>query len=281
MKLENKSIVITGGSSGIGKATALRCAKDGAKVLVAARSEDKLKQTVEEINQTGGKGYYISTDVTDGNQVKDLFKYAVKELGCVDVVFNNAGLGYVKRIFETSDQEIKKMVNVNLLGLCYVAKYASQVMKEQKSGHLINTSSLAGLISVPQWAVYTATKWGVTGLTETIRQELKEYNVIVSSVHPGAVDTNFFSQNKANIDLSQFEQKITPEEVAEEVYKLMLTDQRKVLIPNMAKSYSFLYKFIPGLTEKLISRLGSDVKYEDEPEESEFAYIKPCPKCEE
>ena len=281
MKLKDKAVVITGGSSGIGRAFALKAAKDGAKVLIAARGEEKLKKVVEEINDAGGEGFYFKVDVTNAEQVKEMFKYAVEKLGCVDVAFNNAGLGFVKRIFELTDDEISKMVNVNLLGECYVAKYASQVMKEQKNGHIINTSSLAGLLTVPQWSVYVATKWGVTGLTETIRQELKPYNILVSSLHPGAVSTGFFDKDKANIDMSQFEDSISPEEVADAVYDAVFTKTRKILVPKMAKSYSFLYTYLPGLTQVLLDRLGKDVKYETEPEESSFGYVKPCPSCVE
>lgn len=280
MKLKDKSILITGGSSGIGRAVALRAAKDGAKVLVAARTEEKLQKVVEEIEAAGGKGYYRVTDVTNPEEVKALFKYAVETLGCLDVVFNNAGLGYVKRIYELTDDEIAKMINVNVLGITYVAKYASQVLKEQKSGHLINTSSLAGLITIPQWSVYVATKWAVTGLTDSIRQELKPFGIKVTSLHPGAVDTNFFSKEKANIDIAQLDAVISPEAVAEAVYEAIFTDKRRVLVPSMAKSYSFIYKFMPGVTQALIDKMGKDVQYETEPEESEFAYVKPCPKCE-
>jgi hypothetical protein len=280
-KLKNKSVIITGGSSGIGRAFALKCARDGAKVLIAARRENKLQKVVAEIENLGGKGYYKSTDVTKPDQVKELFKHAVETFGCVDVVFNNAGLGFVKRIYELSDDEIAKMVNVNVLGMSYVAKYAAQVMKEQKRGHLINTSSLAGLITLPQWSVYVATKWAVTGLTDSIRQELKPFNVKVSSLHPGAVDTEFFSSDKANIDLSELEQAIKPGEVAEAVYEAIFTDKRKILVPSMTKNYSLLYKFLPGLTEKMIENLSGDVEYNNEPVDSEFAYIKPCPVCEE
>ena len=173
------------------------------------------------------------------------------------------------------------MVTVNLLGVSFVAKYASQIMKEQKNGHLINTSSLAGLISIPQWSVYTATKWGITGLTDSIRQELKPYGVKVTSLHPGAVNTDFFDKKKANIDISQFEDSISPEEVAEAVYDAIFTDVRRILVPSMAKNYALLYKYLPGLTQTMIERMGKDVQYETEPEESAFAYVKPCPRCEE
>lgn len=280
MKMKDKTIVITGGSSGIGRAIALRCAKDGAKVLVAARNEEKLKNVVEEINSNGGDGYYKVTDVTKPEMVKGMFEYAVETLGCIDVTCNNAGLGFVKRIYELTDEEIAKMVNVNVLGEAYVAKYASQIMKEQKQGHLINTSSLAGLITLPQWSVYVATKWAVTGLTDSIRQELKPFGVLVSSLHPGAVNTEFFNKDKANLDISQFEDTISPDEVAEAVYKALFTDTHRILVPSMAKNYSLLYKFLPELTQTMIERMGSDVQYGSEPEESAFSYVKPCPKCE-
>lgn len=281
MKLSGKTIVITGGSSGIGRATALRCAEDGAKVLVAARSEDKLKSVVSEIDALGGEGYLFAVDVTDPVQVRKMFEYANESMGCVDIVFNNAGLGFVKRIYELSDDEIQKMISVNVLGISYVAKYAAQLFKAQGRGHLINTSSLAGLITVPQWSVYCATKWAVTGLTDAIRQELKPFNIKVSSLHPGAVNTEFFAKEKANIDLSNFEDAITPESVAEAVYAAMLTDARKILVPSMAKNYSFLYKFLPSLTEKMMENLAKDVQYSSEPEESSFGYVKPCPSCKD
>jgi hypothetical protein len=280
-KLKNKSVLITGGSSGIGRAFALRCARDGAKVMIAARRKHKLEKVKAEIDNVGGKGFFKVTDVTKPDQVKAMFEAAVEQLGCVDIVFNNAGLGYVKRIYELGDKEIAKMINVNVLGMTYVAKYAAQVMKEQKQGHLINTSSLAGLITLPQWSVYVATKWAVTGLTDSIRQELKPFNVNVTSLHPGAVNTEFFSKDKANIDLSELEQATTPQKVAEAVYQAALTNKRKVLVPDMAKNYSLLYKFLPGLTEKMIENMGSDVEYNSEPVESSFAYVKPCPVCED
>ncbi|MBN1617784.1 SDR family oxidoreductase [Candidatus Dojkabacteria bacterium] len=281
IKLKDKSILITGGSSGIGKAVALRCAKDGAKVLVAARDEEKLSKVVDEINSLGGKGFYFKVDVTQPDQVKKMFENAIENLGCVDVVFNNAGLGFVKRIYEITDDEIAKTIDVNVKGEIYVAKYASQIFKEQKNGHLINTSSLAGLITIPQWSVYVASKWAITGLTDAIRQELKPFGIKVSSLHPGAVNTAFFSKDKANIDISQMDssQVVTPEIVAEAVYKAIFTNTRKILVPSMSKSYSFLYKFMPELTEKMMENLVKDVAYEDEPEESSFGYVKPCPRC--
>jgi short-subunit dehydrogenase len=280
-KLKGKTVIITGGSSGIGRALALKCARSSAKVLIAARSEEKLKKVVKEIEDAGGKGFYHITDVTKPEQVKSLFEYAVDKLGCIDVVFNNAGLGYVKRIYELSDAEIARMINVNVLGMTYVAKYSAQVMKEQEQGHLFNTSSLAGLITVPQWSVYVATKWAVTGLTDSIRQELKPFGVKVTSIHPGAVDTDFFAEEKANINISQLEETIRPEDVADAAFDAIFTDRRKVIVPNMAQNYSLLYKFLPGLTEKMIENMGEDVDYNDEPAESDFAYIKPCPICEE
>lgn len=279
MKLKDKTVVITGASSGIGRAVALRCAQDEAKVVLASRTKEKLDKVAEEVREKGGTPLVVPTDVTDPEQVKNLFDQTMKEFGCVDVVFNNAGLGFIKDLQDMTDDEIKLTVNVNLLGEIYVAKYAAIIFVKQKSGHLINTSSLAGLITVPQWAVYCATKWGVTGFTDTIRLELGKHGVKVTSLHPGAVNTDFFAPNKADLDISKTEETIEPEEVAETVYNAIFTDKERILVPSMAKNYSLLYRFMPGLTQKMIEKLAKDVERPDgKTPEYPFSYVTPCMK---
>lgn len=276
-----KTIVITGASSGIGKAVALRCAEDSYNVVLASRSEDKLRKVADEVKAKGGTPLVVPTDVTKPAQVKNLFDQAMKEFDCIDVVFNNAGLGFIAPIHEMDDDEkIAAMVNVNLLGLIYVAKYASIIFVKQKKGHLINTSSLAGLITVPEWSVYCATKWGVTGFTDTIRLELKKYGIKVTSLHPGAVKTDFFAKDKANMDIKDMKDAIGASEVAEAVYQAIFTDKQKILMPSMAKSFSFIYKFAPKITQGLIEKMAKDVEPSPEDEkktpEYPFTYVSKC-----
>jgi len=266
-KLKDKVVLITGASSGIGRAFAMRCAPDGAKIVLAARRKEELDKVAEEVKTKGGTPLVIPTDVSEAVQVKALFNKTIKEVQRVDVVFNNAGLGFVGNFWEMPDEQLELQVKVNLLGQMYVAKYATAIMVRQKSGHLIHTSSLAGLVTVPQWAAYCATKWGITGLVDTIRMEVDDYGVKVTSLHPGLVDTGFFGKGKAEVDLSG-QQALSSEEVAEAVYDAVFTDKRKIVIPFMSQSFSFLYKFIPSLTEALLENMVKDTeKAEEEPPE--------------
>lgn len=276
MKFANKRILITGASSGIGKAFALRTARDGATLILAARNLEKLNETKSEVEKAGGKAEVIVTDVTKVDEIRNMFFEATKDGQILDLVFDNAGLGYIANIYDLKTDEIEKMIDVNVKGQILVAKFASEVFVRQNYGHLIMTASLAGLITLPQWSVYVATKWAITGFADCIRMELHSKNIKVTSLHPGAVKTEFFDKEKANVDIEKIGEAITPEEVADAVYNAAFTNQQRIVIPAMSKNYSLLYRFAPGIVQKLIERLTSNVKYRDIVEEDEpgFSYIQ-------
>jgi len=273
-KLKDKVVLITGASSGIGRAFAIRCAPDGAKIVLAARRKEELDKVAEEVKAKGGIPLVVPTDVTDAKAVKALFDKTIKQFQVINIVFNNAGLGFVKPFWETSDEQLALQVNVNLLGQMYVSKYAAAIMVKQKSGHIIHTSSLAGLITVPHWAAYCATKWGITALADTLRMELDDYGVKVTSLHPGLVKTGFFGKGKAEVDLAG-QQALSSEEVAEAVYAAVFTDKHRIVIPFMSQSFSFLYKFMPSLTEALLESMTKDAEEEDK--KSEELPVKAAP----
>ncbi|MDD3647597.1 MAG: SDR family NAD(P)-dependent oxidoreductase [Candidatus Dojkabacteria bacterium] len=282
MKLKDKTVLVTGASSGIGKAIASKCAADGATVVLAARSEDKLYEVKSEVEKLGGKGIVIPTDVTDDEAIKKLFLEATEDGRILDVVFDNAGVGFIGNIQDLTREQIRAMIDVNLTGMIMVAKYASEVMVRQKHGHIIMTSSLAGLITIPQWSVYVATKWGITGFADSIRPELKQYNVKVTTIHPGAVKTDFFSREKANLDLKDYEDAVDASVIAFAAYEAVFTGKRKVLVPKMAQNYALLFKFLPGILQKTLEKQAKDFQYTDEPkeDEKEFSYVK-CVTCGE
>jgi len=276
MKFQGKTVLITGASSGIGMGFALRVAKDGATVLLAARREDKLKEVKAKVEELGGKAEIFPTDVTDLNQVKDLFVKATEGGRTIDLVFNNAGIGFVGNIYELPAEEIVSVLDVNVRGMILVAKYASEVMTRQNSGHIIFCSSLAGLITLPQWSVYVASKWAITGFADSIRPELKKFNIKITTLHPGAVLTEFFDPKKADIDISKMGKALTIEEVAEYLYDASFTNKRRIVIPGSSQMFSTVYRFFPGMAEKMVANMAKDVQYteregEDEPD---FSYIK-------
>ncbi|MCC9620311.1 SDR family oxidoreductase [Thalassospira sp. MA62] len=187
--IENKVVVITGASSGMGEASAKYLAAQGAKVVVGARRQDRLDKLVEDITDAGGEALAVATDVTKIDDVKKLVAAAVDKFGRIDVMFNNAGLMPLSPLESQRVDEWDQMVDVNVKGTLYGISAALPYMKEQKSGHIINVSSVYGHKVVASGAVYCATKHAVRAISEGLRQEVKPYNIRTTTISPGAVKT--------------------------------------------------------------------------------------------
>ena len=192
---ESKVIVITGASSGIGEATAKLVVKDGAKVILGARRENKLKKIADEIEKLGGEVAYQATDVTDDNQVEALAKLAIDKFGRIDVWLNNAGIMPQSILSEKKINDWNNMIDINIKGTLYGIGAAIPYMDKQKSGHIINVSSVAGHTAHSGSAVYSATQYAVRAISESLRQEMVEAknNVRVTVISPGAINTDLLS----------------------------------------------------------------------------------------
>lgn len=185
--IENKVVVITGASSGLGEAAARSLSALGAKLLLGARRIDRLRALAGELSL--GEDAVVRTDVTRREQVKHLVDRAVELHGRIDVLINNAGL-MPQSLFEQGKvEEWDRMIDVNIKGVLYGIAAALPWMKEQKSGHIINVSSVAGHKVGPGSGVYSATKYAVRALSEGLRQEVKPYNIRTTIISPGAVAT--------------------------------------------------------------------------------------------
>ncbi|MGB7442476.1 MAG: SDR family oxidoreductase [Coleofasciculaceae cyanobacterium] len=185
---QNKVVIITGASSGLGEATAHRLAKNGAKLMLAARREDRLKKLVSDIEKEGGTAKYQVTDVTNRSQVEALAKATHQAYGRIDVLVNNAGLMPLSPLAETKVDEWEKMVDVNIKGVLFNIAAVLPIMRQQKSGHIINLSSVAGHHVFPAGTVYCATKFAVKAISEGIRLE-SNGEIRSTNISPGAVDT--------------------------------------------------------------------------------------------
>ncbi len=185
--MEGKVVVITGASSGLGEATARHLKDQGAKLVLGARRLDRLEALARELNL--GDGAVVQTDVTDHEQVKRLVDAAVTAHGRVDVIVNNAGLMPHSPLERGKIDDWNQMIDVNLKGVLYGIAAALPHMKAQKSGHIINVSSVAGHKVRPGSAVYAATKTAVRMLSEGLRQEVKPYNIRTTIISPGAVQS--------------------------------------------------------------------------------------------
>jgi NADP-dependent 3-hydroxy acid dehydrogenase YdfG len=183
--IKDKIVVITGASSGLGEAAARALAKNGAKLVLGARRLDRLKALASELSL--GDKAAVETDVADYDQVKHLVDHAVKAHGRVDVVLNNAGLMPLSPLERLKVEDWDRMIDVNIKGVLYGIAAALPHMKAQKSGHIINVSSVAGHRVRAGTAVYSATKSAVRVITEGLRQEVKPYNIRTTIISPGAV----------------------------------------------------------------------------------------------
>jgi len=198
--IQDKVVIITGASSGIGEATAKELASKGAKLVLAARREDRLKNLQEEIQNNGGQAIYKVTDVTSHEQMEKLAEYALKEFGKIDVLVNNAGLMPLSPLYQKKIEEWDTMIDVNIKGVLYGIAAVLPSMRERKSGHIINLSSIAGHLIGPAGSVYSATKFAVRAITEGLRKEEFSNNIRTTIISPGAV-TSELTETISDVDL--------------------------------------------------------------------------------
>jgi NADP-dependent 3-hydroxy acid dehydrogenase YdfG len=188
-RLEGKVALVTGASSGIGEATALALAGEGAKVALAARRQDRLEVLERKLVSNGAEVTTVALDVTDEQACRDAVSATRDRLGGLDIVINNAGLMLLGPILDADTEDWRRMINTNVLGLMYITHAALPHLVEQGSGDIVNISSVAGRVARSGSGVYNASKWGVNAFTESLRQEVTERGVRISVVEPGLVDT--------------------------------------------------------------------------------------------
>lgn len=208
--INGKVIVITGASSGLGEAAAKHLSALGATVVLGARRADRIETLAKEIQDQGGKALAMATDVTKRDQVTKLVDAAVDQFGRVDVILNNAGIMPLSPMDRLNVEEWDTMIDVNIKGVLNGIAAVLPHMKAQKSGQIINTSSVAGHKVFTGSAVYSATKFAVRALTEGLRMEVKPYNIRTTIVCPGAVKTELL-EHITEADIQQANQEYVGE----------------------------------------------------------------------
>lgn len=188
-KLDAKVAIITGASSGIGAATAIALAEEGAHVAIAARRIERLNEVAQKIEAVGGKALPIVTDASDETQVNSLVHHVNKTLGRIDILVNNAGIAALGTIEDGNPAEWRQLFDLNVLGLLYATHAVLPIFKAQGVGHVVNLSSLAGRITQAGISVYSASKYGVNAISEALRQEVHKHNIRVTIIEPGMVAT--------------------------------------------------------------------------------------------
>ncbi|PSP72167.1 oxidoreductase [Halobacteriales archaeon QS_3_64_16] len=188
-RLDDRVALVTGASSGIGEATAEALAAEGASVALAARREDELEDLADRLESEGAETLVVPTDVTDEEQVEEMIETTTEELGSLDILVNNAGVMLLEPVIEADRANFRQMVEVNLLGLMNATHAALPIMQDQGNGHIVNVSSVAGREASASGSGYNATKFGVNGFTDALRQEVNDDGIRTTLIEPGIVDT--------------------------------------------------------------------------------------------
>ena len=192
LKLDGRVAVITGAGAGFGRACALLFAEEGARIIVADINGDRAHHAAEQIGSGGGTAIAVECDVSDEGAVRDLVDRAVRTYGTLDIMFNNAGIGYTAPLEEITEAQFRRMIDVNLLGVFFGCKHAMGLMKAKRSGVILNTSSAGSFAAVPNTVAYASTKGAVNVLTRDLAVELGPYNVRVNALcSMGGMSANF------------------------------------------------------------------------------------------
>ncbi len=262
-----KVVIITGASSGFGAAAAKLFAREGCKLVLAARRLDRLEEMAKEIRAGGGDALPISVDVSQPAQIEAMVKSTVDAYGRIDILFNNAGFGRLDW-FETLDPitDIQAQITVDLLGVIWTARAVLPQMYKQRSGHIINMCSIGGWAAPPLYTIYSAAKFGVRGFTEALRRETTPFGVQVSAVYPGGASTEFqkhIGENKAKQHFTTPEWlKVTPEDVARGVVGLAKRPRRSLFLPRIMGLSVFVNSHFTGLSD--VAQARTFARYHEE-----------------
>ncbi len=226
--LKGKTALVTGGGRGLGKAVALALAAEGVNVAITGRNENNLKSAVAEIESKGVKSSYSVFDVTDKKQVFASLKKLQNDFGKFDILINNAGIAAFGGILEMDDEQWEDIVKTNLFGPYYVVKAVVPGMVEKKSGDVVNISSTAGLKGNALTSAYSASKFGLIGMSESMMFELRKQNIRVTTLTPSTISTDM-AKTDLKITDGNPEKVLQPEDFAELVVDLLKLNKRAML----------------------------------------------------
>ena len=256
--LKNKVAIVTGASSGIGEATSRELAARGAAVMLAARDEEKLEEVARRISASGGRALAAETDVTDAASVEAMVERAVGELGPLDILVNNAGLGLSGRVADLRAEDLRYVFEVNVVGPLNCVQAALGRMGP--GARIINVSSVIGLRAVPKVGGYCATKFALNALSDSLRVEIADRGITVTSVYPGTTLTAFRENSRRTKDEKRGwrPKGVTPEKVAEKIADAAEKGQRDVYVTLPDRLYIAGTTLLPGLTDRVLRAWAKD-----------------------
>jgi len=261
--LRNKAAVITGAGSGIGRALALQLSAAGASVALNDWNAETLQETLQQVESGGGDGWGSAFDVSDREAVFGFAEAVTNRFGQVDIVINNAGISLpLKPLDECMPEDIEKILKVNLWGVIHGSQAFLPYLKERPEAALVNLSSVFGLFGYPYQGPYNISKFAVRAFTETLRNELKDSNIVISSVHPGGIKTNI-ARNVQYKDKAKHQEVIktfdrmaptSAEEAARVIIKGIQRKKQRILIGRDARFIDLVVRLLPGAYQHILLR---------------------------
>ncbi|MCL4384949.1 MAG: SDR family oxidoreductase [Actinobacteria bacterium] len=222
MDLNNKTVIVTGASKGIGRAISIELAKEGAIVVLAARTKEKLIEVKKNIDSFNGKSLIVPADMSREEDILKLFSKVKEEFGKLDILINNAGIFIGGNLVDFDISDYEKIMNVNFKAVFLCCQQALKIMIPQKNGFIINISSNVVFKGYPQQAIYSASKNAVVGLSKSMANEVQKDGISVALIHPGGVDTELIDSARPDINKSDL---MPPEDIAKTIiYMLKLSD---------------------------------------------------------
>ena len=258
------TVLITGASQGIGRATACLFAENGYDVILAARNAERLNHVAEEIRAKGREALAVPTDVSQVEQVNVLVEKALDTFGSIDVLVNNAGICMNGEMAQTTLEDWRQIIDINLWGYIYTLHALLPQFLERRAGTIINVGSFGGKVPLPKMTAYCTSKFAVTGLTETLRLELEPKGIHVCAVHPSVTNSDFlertiFRGEEASQQREQMSSLLSSpvasqsEDVAKVILKMVKHPQSEVVVGSAAVPTA-AYRLAPGLTEWLMQQ---------------------------
>ena len=225
--LKGKTALVTGAGKGIGKAIAMALANEGVNVALLARTNSQLQNVAAEVEKAGVKAIVVTADIANRAEVEAAVSQVQEKLGAIDILINNAGIGKFGKFMELSPEEWERIIQVNLMGAYYMTRAALPAMIERQTGDIINIASTAGLRGGAVTSAYSASKFALIGMSESLMQEVRKHNIRVSTWTPSTVATELAFENK--LTDGNPEMVMQPEDLAEIVVSLIKLNRRVML----------------------------------------------------
>jgi len=251
----DKSALVTGASSGMGRLLALRFAREGARVAVVARRADELQRLADDIERGGGTALVLPCDVADRGQVFAAAEEARARFGAIDILVNNAGYGHHRRFLEWDLDDMERMLRVNFLGTLYWTKALLPQMVERRAGWIVFMASVAGRLGVPEESAYAATKFAQVGLAEALSIEVEDAGVHVLTVCPGTINTPFFdAEALERMPPVAKRMMIEPERVIDAIMNALARGKHEITVPRFIAMGYFVRLLAPEFMRRNTKR---------------------------